>query len=170
MAILGIFGGIFGMVVPLGFIALIVVAIVNRSKGGEHKVFESGVRIIFGYFFVIASLFIIVIGSIVAVNSLLNYYIPNTNAQAPILPIKTNISEISIYNEDYDKNIDEVIKTTTVKDSLDKAAYDKYYQEVALQDEKSNSMRDAATAITLVIVTIPIFICFSKLVKKHKEE
>lgn len=152
MAILGIFGVIFAMAVPVGIVALIIVAAVKKDKGLGHKSFASVVRIIFSYTFVITSLFTIVIGSIVAVNSMLNYYLPDPESTQ-------NYNDYSEYQGN---------DNSSNKQSV--AFYNEYNQKVALENKRKDSLREATTSTALVVVSVPIFIYFSILIKKHKEE
>lgn len=141
-----------GLITPF-LIAVIVISAVAKSKGKTYKDFILGARILFAYFFVIISLFAIVIGSIVSVNAMLNYYIPDSKINTE------NMNKIN-YSDDY----------YTEEEKIQIQEYSEYNLEVQIENEKSNFLKESLSTISFVIIAIPIFIYFSKVVKKHKDE
>ena len=90
MSILAIFAIILTMLVPSAIIALIIAAAVNKEKGADGTRFSLGVKTVYTYIIVIATLFMIVAGTIVAVSSLLDYFLP-----------ESELEECTDYNSSY---------------------------------------------------------------------
>lgn len=82
MAILGVFAFILATLLPVGIIALIVAAAVNKEKGNDASKFALNVKAVYTYVIVIATLFMIISGTIVAVPSILDYFLPESELEA----------------------------------------------------------------------------------------
>lgn len=134
------------LLLPLALVAMIVYAIVNSKKGEAYEKFNSGVKIIFAYIFVIASLFAMVIGVISGTRSLLDYTMPDT--------------------------IKSVANTTSVAESV--KVYGEKNSEMTvglqIQNDKNTAMVNFVSSITTALVAIPIFIYYGKIVKRERQK
>lgn len=128
-------------------ITMIIFAAVNRDKPNAYRVFSNGVRTIFAYIFIIFSLLSMVFGTIIGVNSILNYYYPNT------IEVVADSEGPAIAEE---KKVD--------KDNNDMQA------GLNIQNEKRDALQGAAASFSFVIVSIPLFIYFNKQATKIKKE
>lgn len=134
------------LLLPLALVAMIVYAVVNSKRGEAYEKFSSGVKIIFAYIFVIASLFAMVIGVISGTRSLLDYTIPDTIKSVEDTTI---VSEsVKVYEE----------KSTDIVVGL------------KIQNEKNTAMVNFASSITTALVAIPIFIYYGKIVKRERQK
>ena len=64
--------------IPTAIIGLIIGAAVNKDKGNDVSRFTNGVNAIYTYILIIASLLMIIIGVIAGINSLLDYFLPDS--------------------------------------------------------------------------------------------
>lgn len=138
MAILSVFAGIVAILIPSAIVALIVTAAINKEKGNDVEKFTSNVRTVYAYIIVIATLFMIISGTIVGVNSLLDYFLPESELE-------------SISNDCMDNYSYRYCNATT--------------KELRVRNEKNAGMQGFAGALAVVIVATPLFISYSKEVK-----
>jgi len=142
MTILGVFAGVLVMLVPVAIVALIVAAAVNKDKGNDSTRFSNGVRAVYTYIIVIATLFMIIAGTITAVSSLLDYFLPE--------------SELEVVGENCRDYYSSSYCSATTK-------------EIKIQNEKNIGMTEFASSLALVIVAIPLFVTHSKEAKRLRE-
>lgn len=131
-------------------ITMIIFAAVNRDKPNAYRVFSNGVRTIFAYIFIIFSLLSMVFGTIIGVNSILNYYYPNTievvsDSDTPA------VAEDKKADNDM-KNINDI------------------QVGLVIQNEKRDALQQASASFSFVLISIPLFIYFNKQARKIKKE
>ena len=149
-SIVGIFIALMVCIVPIVIISIIVVAIVRKNKDGDiSENFEKIIRTIYVYLLLIAFLFMIVGSVIFAVNSAVNYYIPESKITA--IANDTTVKDIAIYPDVQSKEIAKLQK------------------ERELKSEKNQSIIDLASALAMFAIALPMFVYHSKLAKKLKE-
>ena len=102
MVILGILAFVLIALLPVGIIVLIVSAAVNKEKGNNTTKFANGVRTVYTYIIVIATLFMIIAGTIVAVPSILDYFLPESELEVPYYSQDKQEHELEIRNERYE--------------------------------------------------------------------
>ena len=139
MAVLAFFGVSTFFLVPAAIIALIVCAAINNDKGNDVSKFSNGVRTVYTYVIIIATLIMIVAGTIVAISSLLDYFLPESE-----LEYKCTDKYSSRYC------------TATTK-------------EQRIQNEKNIGITEFAGSLALVAVATPIFISYSNEAKRLRE-
>lgn len=142
MAILGFFGFLIAILIPTAIVALIVAAAVNKEKGNDALKFSTGVKAVYTYIIVIATLFIIISGTIVAVSSLLDYFLPE--------------SELESVEDCTDYYSSSYCSATT--------------KEIRIQNEKNAGITEFAASLALVVIAIPLFVTHSKEAKKLRDE
>lgn len=147
MAILGVLGIIFLVCLPIAIVILIIMAAVNRDKDTSAQKFEKAVRTIYLYLVIITSLCIIIVGSISAVSSLLDYIMPASL-------IKEEEVANTIYREDYPGYYMDNVK----------------YQERQVQNERNQGIVGFSSNLALVIVAVPIFVYHGKQAKKLRTD
>lgn len=143
MIILTIFGFILTMLIPSSIIALIIAAAVNKEKGTDSARFSLGVKTVYTYIIVIATLFMIISGTIVAVPSLLDYFLPE--------------SELEVTQDDCTDYYSSIYCDVTTKD-------------VRVRNEKNAGITEFAASLALVLVAVPLFVSHSKEAKRLREE
>ena len=139
MAILEFFGMFTLFLVPAAIVAFIVCAVINNEKGNDVSKFSNGVRTVYTYVIIIATLIMIVVGTIVAVSSLLDYFLPESE-----LEYRCTDNYSSRY-----------CKSTT--------------KEQRVQNERNMGITEFASSLALVIVSTPIFVSYSKDAKGLRE-
>lgn len=136
MSILAFLGASLIFLIPSAVIALIVTAAINKEKGNDASKFANGVKTVYTYIIVIATLIMIISGTIVAVNSLLDYFLPESEMEYDCT---------DYYSYKY-------CEMTT--------------KELRVQNEKNEGITEFASSITLIIISVPLFIMNSKEAKK----
>ena len=147
---MGFFIALAVILLIIAVITMIIFAAVNRDKPNAYKVFSNGVRTIFAYIFIIFSLLSMVFGTIIGVNSILNYYYPNTIEVVSDTDAPAVAEDIKV-DKDI-KNIDDI------------------QTGLMIQNEKRDALQQAAASFSFVIVSIPMFIYFNKQARKIKKE
>ncbi|MBQ8044412.1 MAG: hypothetical protein IJ272_09780 [Clostridia bacterium] len=142
MAVLAFFGMVLIFLIPSAIVALIVTAAINKEKGNDVTKFSIGVKTVYTYIIVIATLFMIVSGTIVAVSSLLDYFLPESEFES-----EYNCTDY--YSSSY-------CNTVT--------------QETRIQNEKNAGITEFASSLALVLVVTPLFVTHSKEAKKLRDE
>lgn len=145
---IGIFMFIALLLLPLAVIAMIIVAAVNKDKSDAYKIFSHGVKTVFSYVFIIGSLLSIIFGTILGVDAVLNYFYPDT------VEIVADTEKISNNDKDYSIN--------------EKVSYEMPAGE-KIKNEKNQAIAEAAGSLSLVAVTIPVFIYFNKQVRGDRK-
>ena len=140
MSVLVFFGMILLFLIPSGIVALIVTAAINKEKGNEVSKFSQGVQTVYTYIIIISTLIMIVAGSIVAVSSLLDYFLPESE-------LENNCADY--YSSSY-------CKVTS--------------KEQRVQNEKNSGITEFASSLALVTIAIPIFVTHSNEAKKTRGE
>lgn len=142
---IGILVALLFSLVPTIVIIMIIVALVKKKKEGENsESFEQIIRTIYVYVILITLMITMVSSMIFAFNSAINYYIPDS----------TVINNTTKSYSSYSKN----------------QALEKLIEENDLNNEKNQSLIDMATALTMVFVSAPMFMYYSKLAKKIKQD
>lgn len=149
---LGIFVAAMFSIIPIIVITMIIVAIVKKNKDGEKaESFEKVVRMIYVYVLLIAFLFMTVGSVIYAFNSAVNYYIP-----------ESKITQIN--------NATDVVKPDiAIYPGYSTKEIEKLQKESNLKSEKNLSITDFATAIAMLLISVPMFLYHGKLARKLKE-
>ena len=142
MTILGVFAGSLILLVPAGIVALIIAAAVNKDKGHDASRFSLGVRTVYTYIIVIATLFMIIAGTITAVSSLLDYFLPESELEV-------------VANECTDYYSSSYCSATT--------------KEIRIKNEKNLGMTEFASSLALVLVATPLFVAHSKEAKRLRD-
>lgn len=142
MAILAFFGVFLVFLIPTAVIALIVTAAINKEKGNGAVKFNQGVKTVYTYVIVIATLCIIIAGTITAVSSLLDYFLPE--------------SELETVEDCEDK-----YSSRYCGEKL---------KELRVRNEKNAGITEFAASLALVAVSTPLFVIHSKEAKKIREE
>lgn len=142
MAILAFCGAALIFLIPTAIVALIVCAAINKEKGNDASKFSNGVKAVYTCIIVIATLFMIISGTIIAVSSLLDYFLPESE-------LETEYNCEDNYSYSY-------CKATT--------------KELRVQNEKNAGIVEFASSLALVLVATVIFVIHSKEAKKLREE
>lgn len=143
MTILGVFAGVLVMLVPVAIVALIIAAAVNKDKGNDASKFSMGVRAVYTYVIVIATLFMIIAGTITAVSSLLDYFLPESELEAV-----------------EDRDCDDYYSSGYCNEQA---------KQLAIKNEKNEGMTAFASSLALVLVATPLFVSYSKEAKKIRD-
>lgn len=143
MAVLGVFGVVVMGLIPISLIALIVAAAVNKEKGNDAVKFTLGIKTVYTYIIVISTLLMIIIGSIVSVSSLLDYFLP----------------ESEVEHVEYDCD-----------DYYNSSKCDSTLRAMRITNEKNAGLTEFLSSFALVVIAIPIFASHSKDAKKLREE
>ena len=143
MAILGVFGVLLTILIPTAIVALIVTAAINKEKGNDVSKFFIGVKAVYTYIIVIATLFMIISGTIVAVSSLLDYFLPESELES----LEYDCTDY--YSSKY-------CNATT--------------KELRIRNEKNTGITEFAASLALVVIATPLFVTHSKEAKKLRDE
>lgn len=142
MAILAFFGVFLVFLIPAAVLTLIVTAAINKEKGNGFVKFNQGVKAVYTYVIVIATLCIIIAGTITAVSSLLDYFLPESELETV---------------EDCEYKYSSTYCGEKVK-------------ELRVRNEKNAGITEFAASLALVVIATPLFVVHSKEAKKIREE
>ena len=143
MTILGVFGGMLFVLIPTAIVALIVAAAIHKEKGDDGSRFSIGVKSVYTYIVIIATLFMIISGTIVSVSSLLDYFLPESEM------------------ETIDDKCNEYYSNSYCNEDM---------REIRIRNEKNSGITEFAGSLALVIVAAPIFVSHSREVKRLRNE
>ncbi|MDD2627706.1 MAG: hypothetical protein PHR25_01360 [Clostridia bacterium] len=141
MAIIGIFGVILLIAIPIVIVVGIVMAIVKKGKSEtDSEDFEKIVRTLYTYLLVIGFLGGIITGVVSAVNTGVDYFLPE----------EKEIIEPAKYNE-YDYKHNEILN-----------------EELNNERRKNENVVNMYTSFATVAICTPMFIYHLKLTKKDR--